>query len=82
MKRFIAAIKANDPILWSIITVIVIVCGTLMYQEYTIYKNELQERQKFQQQLRDEYRNQIMQEFNRKYPSHPSLRNIPRTYIL
>ena len=82
MKRFIAAIKANDPILWSIITVIVIVCGTLMYQEYTIYKNELQERQKFQQQLRNEYRDQLMQEYNRKYPNHPSLRNLPRTYIL
>jgi uncharacterized membrane protein (DUF106 family) len=82
MKRFIAAIKANDPILWSIIAVIIIGSGIMLYHDYLIYKDQMQEQQKFQQQLRDEYRNQIMQEFNRKYPNHPSLRNLPRTYIL
>ena len=82
MYRILNVIKTKDPVLWSIIGVIVICCGIFIYQDYQGYQSDLKEKQKFQQQLRDEYRNQIMQEFNRRNPRPNSPKNVPRTYIL
>jgi DNA-directed RNA polymerase subunit N (RpoN/RPB10) len=82
MHKIINVIKNNDPLLWSIISVIVVCCGIFIYQDYQSYEKQIEEQKKLQQLLRDEYRNQIMQELNRIKPRHPSLKNIPRTYIL
>jgi hypothetical protein len=82
MHRIINAIKNNNPVLWSIIAVIVVGCGIFVYQDYQSYEKEIQEQKKLQQLLKNEYRDQIMQEYDRIRPRHPSLKNIPRTYIL
>ena len=82
MHKLINIIKTKDPVLWSIISVIVVCCGIFIYQDYQSYEKQIEEQKKLQQLLRDEYRNQIMQELNRRNPRHPSLKDIPRTYIL